>query len=54
MEVVSTLNLVSLKAEKATTTCNLQTMNITSFVMSHDLMRGQKESYRYMQIKSYS
>ena len=50
MEVVSTSNLVSSEAEKTTTTCNFQTMNINSFVMSHDLMRGQIGSYGYMQI----
>ena len=50
MEVVSTSNLVSSEAEKITTTCNFQTMNINSFAMSHDLMRGQIESYGYMQI----
>ena len=54
MEIVSTSNLVSLEAEKATTTCNFQTMNINSFVRSHDLIRGQIGSYGYMQIKSFS
>ena len=54
MELVSTSNLISSEAEKTTTTCNFQTMNINSFVMSHDLMRGQIGSYGYMQIKNYS
>ena len=40
MEVVSTLNFVSLVAKK-TTAGNFQTMLINSFVMPHDLMRGQ-------------
>ena len=48
MEVVSTSNLVS--SEEITTTCNFQTMNINSFLMPHDLMRGQIEGYGYMQI----
>ena len=50
MEVVSTLILVSSEAEKTTTACNFQTMPINSFVMPHDLMRGQIGSYGYMQI----
>ena len=49
MEVVSTSNLVSLEAEK-TIACNFQTIPINSFVMPHDLMRGQMGSYGYMQI----
>ena len=48
MEVVSTSNLVSSEAEKTTTTCNFQNMNINSFIMSHDLMRGQIGSYGYI------
>ena len=43
MEVVSTSNFVSLETKKATTALNFQTMN--SFVMSHDLMRGQIGSH---------
>ena len=39
MEVVSTSNLVFSETEKRTTVCNFQTM--TSFVMSHDLMKDQ-------------
>ena len=50
MEVVSTLNLVSLENEKITTACNFQTMAMNSSVMPHDLMRGQIGSYAYMQI----
>ena len=50
MEVVSTSNLVSSDAEKTTTTCNFQTMNIDYFFMSHDLMRGQIGSYGYIKI----
>ena len=38
MEEVSTSNLTSSKMEKKTA-CNLQNMN--SFVISHDLIRGQ-------------
>ena len=49
MEVVSTSNLVSLEAAK-TIACNFQTIPINSFVMPHDLMRGQMGSYGYMQI----
>ena len=49
MEVVSISNLVSSEAEK-TTTCNFQTMNINSFVIPYDLMRGQTGGYGYMQI----
>ena len=41
MEEVSTSNLISSKIEKKTA-CNFQTMN--SFVISHDLIRGQIES----------
>ena len=43
MEVVSTSNLVSLETKKSTTACNFQNMN--SFVMSHELMRGQIGSH---------
>ena len=50
MEVVSTSNLISSEAEKTTATCNFQSMNINSFIMPHDLMRGQIGSYGYMQI----
>ena len=48
MEVVSTSNLVSSEAEKTTTICNFENMNITSFIMPHDLMRGQIENYGCM------
>ena len=48
MEVVSTSNLVSSEAEKITTACNFQTMLINSFVMPHDLWKGQIGSYGYM------
>ena len=54
MEVVSTSNLVSSENEKTTTACNFQTMAMNSFVMAHDLMRGQIRSYAYMQEWSYS
>ena len=54
MEVVSTSNLVSSDAKKATITCNFQTMNINPFVMPHDLRRDQIGKYGYMQILSYS
>ena len=50
MEVVSTSNSVSSKAEKITTSCNFQTMLINSFVMLHDLIVGEIGSYGYMQI----
>ena len=50
MEVVSTSNLVSSEAETTTTTCNFQTMNMNSFVMLYDLMRGHTGSYGYIQI----
>ena len=39
MELASTSNLVSLETKKTTTVCNFQ--NINSFVMSHDLIKGQ-------------
>ena len=54
MEVVSTSNLVSSENEKTTTACNFQTMAMNSFVMAHDLMRGQIRSYAYMQEWRYS
>ena len=45
MEIVSTSNLVSLekkkKKKKETTACNFQIMAINTFVIPHDLMRGQ-------------
>ena len=43
MEVVSTSNLVSLekKKKKETTACNFQIMAMNTFVIPHDLMRGQ-------------
>ena len=50
MEVVSTLKLVSSEAEKTTTTCNIQSLNINSFVMLYDLMRDQIGNYGYIQI----
>ena len=49
MEVVSTSNLVSSENEETKTACNFQTMAMNSFVMPHDLMRGQIGSYAYMQ-----
>ena len=54
MELVSISNLVSSETEKPATACNFQIMAMNSFVMTHDLMRGQIGSYVYMQIKSYS
>ena len=49
MEVVSTSNLVSSENEKIAAS-NFQTMVMKSSVMPHDLMRGQIESYAYIQI----
>ena len=46
IEVVSTSNLVSSEINK-TTSCNFQTTVIDSFVIPHDLMRGQIGSYAY-------
>ena len=48
MEIVSTSNLLSSEAKKATIVFNFQNMPINSFVMPHDLMRGQIGSYGYM------
>ena len=51
MDLVSTSNLVSWENEKTRTFCKFQTMAITSmntFVMSHDLIRGQIGSYAYI------
>ena len=48
MEVVSTSNLVSSETKKTTTVCNFQIIAINSFVMPHDLMRGQIGSHTYM------
>ena len=45
MEKVSTSSLISWKTEETTTACNFQTMVMNSFVMSHDFMRDQIESY---------
>ena len=45
MEVVSTSKLVSSENEKTTTACNFQTMTMNSFVIPHDLMRGQIGGY---------
>ena len=53
MEVVSTSNLVSSEKEKKTA-CNFQTMTVNSFVIPHDLIRGQMGTYAYMQTSSYS
>ena len=50
MEVVSVSNLVSSETEKTTTVCNFQTMAINSFVMPHDLIRGQIGNHVYMQL----
>ena len=54
MYVISTLDLPSLGNEKTTSACIFQTMAMNSFVMSHDLMRVQIESYAYIQKWSYS
>ena len=48
MEIVSTSNLVSSENEKKTA-FNFQTMAANSFVIPHDLMRGQMGTYAYMQ-----
>ena len=50
MEAVSTSNLVSTEFEKTTRACNFQTVSINSFVMPHDLVKGQIGSYGFMQI----
>ena len=50
MEVVETSNLVSSEVEKTTVICNFQNMRINSFVVPHDLMRGQIGSHEYMQV----
>ena len=50
MKVLSTTNLVSSETEETTTACNFQTIAMSSFVMPHDLIRGQIGSYTYMQI----
>ena len=52
MGVVSTSNLVSSeneKKKKRKTACDFQTMAINSFVIPHDLMRGQMGTYAYLQ-----
>ena len=49
MEVVSTSNLISSETEKKTTACNFQIMVMNSFVMPHDLKRGQMGTYAYLQ-----
>ena len=48
MEVPSTSNLVSLETERTATACNFQTMTMNSFLMPHDLTKGEIESYAYM------
>ena len=50
MEVVSTSNLVSSENKTA---CNFQTLIINSFVMPHDVMRGQIGSYAYIQTRNF-
>ena len=50
MDVVSISNSISSDNEKTTIACNFQMMTINSFVMLHDLMKGQIGSYGYMQI----
>ena len=45
MELVSTPKVIFSETEKPKSTCNFQTIN--SFVMSHDLMRGQIEIHAY-------
>ena len=59
MEVVPTSNLVSLENEKnktkqKKTIKNFQTMAMNSFVIPHDLMIGQRGTYAYIKISSYS
>ena len=51
MEIVSTSNLVSSEKKRAS---NFQIMAMNSFVIPHDLMRGQMGTYAYMQTSSYS
>ena len=53
MAVVSASNFIYSEAEKATTPYNFQTIDISSFVMPHDLMKGQIRSYGYMQINLF-
>ena len=57
MELVSTLNLISLenekKKKKKKIACNIQTMTMNSFIMPHGLMRGQMGACAYMQTSSY-
>ena len=47
------LELSFLGKRKKTTPCNFQTMAMNSFVIPHDLMRGQIGTYAYMQTSSY-
>ena len=42
------------KMKKKTTACNVQTIAMNSYVIPHDLMRGQMGTYAYMQTTSYS
>ena len=53
IKIVSTSNIVSSENEKTTTACSFQTMAMNSFVIPHELMRGQMGSYAYMQMWSY-
>ena len=50
MEVPSTSNLVSLETERTATACNFQTMTMNSFLMPHDLTKGEIEN---LKIKFY-
>ena len=45
MAVVSISNLVSSETYKIANACNFPNMALNSFVVLHDLMRGQIESY---------
>ena len=51
MEVVSTSNLVSSK-NKTKQQKKQHTVAMISFVIPHDLMTGQMETYAYMQTSS--
>ena len=48
MEAALTSNLVSLRNIKTKTACNFQSITTISFVIPHDLMRGQMGGYAYM------
>ena len=53
MEVASASNLVFSENEKKTIACTFQTIDMNSFVITHDMMGGQIGTYVYLLTSGY-